>query len=252
MASVILGGARDLWQFNPPPQRPSVGIWPMPSRQQVLALAAACLALGLTSCGTNDRGQDETVRSAASCGAVLRIDGATYIGVGGLRRYPAVTGEEVEAIQPGCNDMGGEAPPDETVSAQVLREIGTDTALLFNGDVYVREGREATEQLTYWRTAPPCVTAGTFELSGTWLGVQGPHRPEHDGDIKLPYRVSMHVDEGPEEYVGAQVTVHADTSTIPALGPDDVDSTLWTGGSMTAEVHCDGDRFAARALTAEN
>lgn len=224
----------------------------MPSRQQVLALAAACLALGLTSCGTNDRGgQDETVRSAASCGAVLRIDGATYIGIGGLRRDPPVTGEEVEAVMPGCDDMGGEAPPDETVSAQVLSEIHADTALLFNGDVYVREGREAPEQLTYWRTAPTCSTPGTFELAGTWLGVQGPNTPEHDGDLRLPYRVSMHVDEGPEDYVGAQVTVHADTSTSPALGPDDVKSSLWTGGAVTAQVRCDGRKFEAVALTTE-
>ena len=60
----------------------------------------------------------------------------------------------------------------------------------------------------------------------------------------------MHVDAGPEQYEGAQITVHASTSTSPALGPDDVKSSLWTGGSVTAQVRCDGDRFAATALTA--
>ncbi|KRE94060.1 hypothetical protein ASG76_11720 [Nocardioides sp. Soil774] len=179
------------------------------------------------------------------------MDRVTYIGIGGLLRDPEVTGEEVEAVMPGCNDTGGEMPPEETVTAQVLTEIGSDTALLFNGDVYVREGREAPEQLRYWRTAPKCSTEGTFELAGTWLGVQGPHKPQYDGDIQLPYRITVHVDEGPDEYVKTQITVHADISTSPALGPDDVKSSLWTGGTVTAQVRCDGDTFAATALTAE-
>ena len=170
------------------------------------------------------------------------MDGITYNGIGGLVRDPDLTGEEVEAVLPGCNDMGGDEPPDEVVSAQVLMDVARDTALLFNGDLYVREGREAPEQFTYWRTAPTCATPGTFELSGGWLGVQGPHTPQYDGD--------MHVDVGPEQYEGAQITVHASTSTSPALGPDHVKSSLWTGGSVTAQVRCDGDRFKATALTA--
>jgi hypothetical protein len=224
----------------------------MPSRQQALALTATCLTLALTSCGTADTEDNSgTERGAASCAAVLRIDGATYIGIGGLVRDPEVTGEEVEAVQPGCNDTGGEEPPGEAVSAQVLSDVAKDTALLFNGDVYVRHGREAPEQLRFWRTAPTCATPGTFELSGTWLGVEGPHQPEYDGDIQLPYRVLMHVDAGPDQYVKTQITVHADTSTSPALGPDDVKASLWTGGTVRAQVHCDADRFAATALTTE-
>ena len=224
----------------------------MPSRQQALALAVACLPLGLTACAGSGTNLGETTRSSASCAAVLRVDGKDYLGIGGLRRDPEVTGEEVEATMPGCNDMGGEAPPDETVTAQVLSEVDRDTALFYEGAIYVREGSDAPEQLQYWRTAPKCTTDGAFELSGTWLGVQGPHKPESDGDIQLPYRVTMHVDEGPDEYERAQVVVHAGTSTSPALDADDVKSTLWTGGSVTAQVHCDGGQFEATALTAED
>jgi hypothetical protein len=222
----------------------------MSLRHHVLVLAVVGLPLGLTSCAGSGPDLGETTGASASCAAVLRVDGATYLGIGGLRRDPAVTGEEVEAVMPGCNDTGGEAPPDEFVSAQVLSEVDSDTAILFDGAVYVRDGSEAPEQLTYWRTAPTCDTDGTFELSGGWLGVQGPHKPEHDGDIQLPYRISMHVDEGPEEYRGAQITVRADTSTSPALGPEDVESSLWTGGTVTAQVQCDGAQFEAIALTA--
>lgn len=224
----------------------------MPSRHQALALVVACLPLTLTACGANGPNLGETTNTSASCAAVLRVDGKDYLGIGGLRRDPEVTGEEVEAVMPGCNDTGGEAPTDETVSAQVLSEVDTDTALFYEGAVYVREGTDAPEELTRWRTAPTCDTVGTFELSGTWLGVQGPHKPEQDGDIQLPYRITMHVDDGPEQYEKAEVVVHADTETSPALGPDDVKSTLWTGGTVTATVRCDGDRFEATALTAGN
>ena len=224
----------------------------MQSRPQALAFAAACLALSLTACGANSPNLGETTNASASCAAVLRVDGADYLGIGGLRRDPEVTGEEVEAVMPGCNDTGGETPPDETVSAQVLSDVDTDTALFYEGAVYVREGREAPEQLTQWRTAPACDTEGTFELSGTWLGVQGPHTPQYDGDIQLPYRITMHVDDGPAQYEKAEVVVHADTETSPALDADDVRSTLWTGGTVTATVRCDGDRFEASALTAGN
>ena len=224
----------------------------MPSRQQALALAAACLPLSLTACGADNLNLGETTNTAASCAAVLRVDGKDYLGIGGLRRDPPVTGEEVEAVMPGCDDTGGEAPTDETVSAQVLSEVDSDTALLYEGAVYVREGRDAPEQLQQWRTAPKCDTEGTFELSGTWLGAQGAHKPNYDGDIQPPYRITMHVDDGPEQYEKAEVVVHAETETSPALDADDVKSTLWTGGTVTATVRCDGDTFTAEALTAGN
>ena len=221
----------------------------MPSRQQVLALAVACLPLGLTSCGASGPTLGETTRSSASCAAVLRVDGKDYLGTGGLRRDPPVTGEEIEAVLPGCNDTGGEAQPGETVSAQVLSEVDSDTALLFNGDVYVREGSEAPDLRTGARRPRATPTApSSSRARGSGSRVRTSR--SRTATSSFPYRITMHVDEGPDEYERAQVVVHAGAETNPALGPDDVKSTLWTGGTVTAQVRCDGDKFAATALTA--
>lgn len=86
--------------------------------------------------------------------------------MGGLRRDPEVTGEQVEAVMPGCNDTGGEQPPDETVSAGVLRGIDPGTALLWDDTVFVREGRRLPAWIRRWRTPPTCATPGTFTLGG--------------------------------------------------------------------------------------
>jgi hypothetical protein len=58
----------------------------------------------------------------------------------------------------------------------------------------------------------------------------------------------MWVTQGPREYVGSRITVHADERTDPQLGPEDVKQTLWEGGDVVATVHCEADRFVADGL----
>lgn len=223
-------------------------------RTYAVVLAALPWALGACSAQSTPEPEDGT-SSSALCAARLVVDGQAYDGIGGLRRDPAVTGAEVEAVMPGCDDTGGEPPPEEAVTAQVLAEVPPGTALLFDGAVYVREGQgqdpQLQERLRHWRTSPRCSTPGTFELTGPWLGVDGPHEPEVDGDIRPPYRLTIHVDAGPEAYTRAQVDVQVTASTSPALGQSDVSTALWAGGTVTAEVRCDGARFVALGVRSQ-
>lgn len=221
-------------------------------RGYVVAALSLALLLALAACASEGASHSDG-QSFASCAARLLVDGDEYTGMGGLVRDPETTGEEIQAVMPGCSDTNAVGiPPDETVAAQVLAGIEPDTALFFDAAIYIREGRlqdeQLQERLRYWRTEPTCDSAGTFTLVGGWLGVKGAHDPEHDGDIQLPYRVLMHVDAGPAAYVRTQLTVHASTRTDPALGPDDVTASLWKGGAVTAEVRCEGDRFSALTL----
>ena len=208
-------------------------------------LSLACTALvGCASGGTGGG------TGSAQCAAVLEYDGHTYWGVGGVKRDPATTGRRVEAVMPGCDDSGGQEPaePDERVEVGELADVPLGTAVLWNGSVYVRDGRELPNAARVWFRAPLCTSDGRFDLTGDWLGVTGPNKPRFDGDLRPPYRLEVHVTAGPDEYVGATVQLHADAATDPGLGPRDVKSSLWKGGQVVARIGCDDGRFHAVSL----
>ena len=107
---------------------------------------------------------------------------------------------------------------------------------------------ELPPEARVWFRAPRCTTGGEFELAADWLGVTGPKEPRFDGDLRPPYQLRVHVTDGPTEYVGATLDVHADAATEPTLGPEDVRASLWQGGTVVARVACDAGRFRALAL----
>ena len=43
--------------------------------------------------------------------------------------------------------------------------------------------------------------------------------------------------------------MHATAQTDPQLGPADVERSLWEGGDVVAEVHCEDGRFVADGLS---
>jgi hypothetical protein len=204
-------------------------------------LSAACTSTG----STHDGGGSE-----ASCADSILYRGATYRGHGELARDPATTGRQVAGVIPGCDDSGGHAPPGRPEAVQVAELVGVplETAFRWNGSIFVRDGRELPAQNRSWSRAPRCSSANGFELLADWLGVTGPNKPRFDGDLRPPYRLHVHVVEGPAEYVGATIVVHTDAATAPTLGPEDVEASLWTGGKVVALVRCDEGRFRALAL----
>ncbi|MCR6030782.1 hypothetical protein GGQ22_04905 [Nocardioides sp. zg-579] len=215
------------------------------SRLAVALLAGGVLLAGCTGTGGGEGGGGE-----ASCAAVLEIDGRTYLGHGDLRREPAVTGRNLEALVPGCDDTGGQDDPEpaRTARAQELADVPAAVAVLLDGSVYVREGEDLPPAARAWFDSPTCEHAGVVELTGAWLGVTGPHEAQFDGDIRPPYRIEVAVTAGQAAYLGTTLRLQVTAATDPLLGPDDVRETLWTGGEVSARVRCDGDRFVATAV----
>jgi hypothetical protein len=215
-----------------------------PALRSASALLLAGTALASCSVGGDDGA------GSASCAALLVRDGHTYRGVGGVKRDPATTGRLVDAVIPACDDSGGRRPvePDAGVRVHELAAVPVGTALLWNGGVYVRDGRTLPPAAQRWFRAPRCTSPGAFSLTADWLGVTGPKQPRFDGDLRPPYRLEVHVVEGPPAYVGATVQVHAVASTEPGLGPRDVKASLWQGGQVVARVTCVHGRFRAVSL----
>jgi hypothetical protein len=222
----------------------------VPSLLRLVATAAAgwMLLTGLSGCARGAHVYD----AAGSCADVIEYDGHTYVGVGHLRRDPEVSGASMSAVRPACDDVGGVGGgrKDEAIRVVTLTGVDPDAAVFFQGNVYLRRGRELPAWTQQWFQAPRCDSAGILELHGRWLGVTSPLKPRFDGDLRLPYRLDVYVTSGPEGYVGAMIVVQATEATDPALTPADVKQTLGQGGSVSASVRCADGRFEALALRA--
>lgn len=182
-----------------------------------------------------------------SCAATLEYDGGTYTGHGELKRDPATTGRVGRGVLPSCDDDNG-GSPDEEVEVAGLADLPESRGVLVNGTVYLRDGLPFPESIRSWFRSPRCRTEGTFRLQGDWLGVRGPE-PRYDGEMRTPYRLEVHVTEGPEDYVGTTLQIRGTDDTNPGLGPDDVKTSLWEGGQVVADARCDGKGFLAIGLT---
>lgn len=216
---------------------------PIFMRLGVAVVAGSMLLAGLSGCSGGDAG-------SASCAASIVYDGHTYWGRGGVMRDPEVTGRSMPAVLPGCDDSGGQSEAEKDVSVRVdeLADVASSTAVLWNGSIFIRDGRDLPKETQRWFRAPRCGTAGTFGVTGDWLGVTGPKKPRFDGDIRLPYRLEVHVTSGPRRYVGTKIMVRATAATDPALTPADVKGSLLQGGQVSASVRCVGRHFEALAL----
>lgn len=208
-----------------------------------LGLVMAGLVVG---CGASPEGGGE-----ASCAAVLKLHGNTYLGRGGVDRIPVTTGRTLPGVLPECDDSGGQDEPigDEPVEVEVLADVDPTVAVLFHDTIYIRDGEELPQSTQFWFRPPRCATRGDFKLTADWLGVRSTKAVRFDGDIRLPYRLMVLVTDGPSRYVATKVTLHASTSTGPELTPNDVKRSLWQGGQVVANVRCHQGEF--ELLTAQ-
>jgi len=218
-----------------------------PVRRGVGLLGAVVVASGvLAACSPNHQGGAES----GACAAVIVHDGQLYLGTGGMKRDPATTGRLVDGVVPGCDDSGGQLPtdPDQHVKVEELADVPVSTAVLWQDVVYVRRGAELPVQARTWFRAPKCASSNGFELTADWIGVTSPRRARFDGDLRPPYRLEVHVVNGPRAYVGATIHVRADAATRPGLSPRDVRSSLVHGGQVVARVDCVDGQFHATSL----
>lgn len=146
-----------------------------------------------------------------------------------------------------CGEQGP-AEPGEEVQVAELADVALATAFRWQDSIFVRDGRELPPGTEIWFRSPRCTTSGEFELLADWLGVTGPRKPRFDGDLRPPYRVTVRVVRGPDDYLGTTISVRADSSTEPGLGPADVKASLWEGGTVLARMACDAGRFRALSL----
>jgi hypothetical protein len=216
-----------------------------PSRRVAVLLAVGCVAL--TSCASpatsGDSGQ------SGSCAAVVVYRGHTYRGQAPVKQDPATTGRLVRGAVPGCDDSGGSFDIHaEPARLAELADVPVETAVLFNGVVYVRGGRALPAAARTWFRAPRCSSTEPFALTADWIGVTGPRKPRVDGDLRPPYRLNVHVRSGPKAYVGATVRLEADAATDPRLRPRDLKRSLWKGGQVAARISCVDGRFHALSL----
>lgn len=209
-------------------------------------MAVALLAGALAACTSGHSGGS----ASASCAAAVVYDGHLYLGQRPPKRDPATTGRLFDAVLPGCDDTGGQLPadPDERVKVSELADVPITTAFLWQDTVFVRRGHELPAVSRPWFRAPRCATDGRFRLRADWLGVTGPRKTRFDGDLRPPYRLEVHVVDGPSEYVGTTVHVRADAGTDPLLGPRDEKTSLQHGGRVVAQVECVDGRFHAVSL----
>ena len=178
------------------------------------------------------------------CSAELEFADHHYAGHGDLVRDPAVTGR----VESGTA-TGDDCELTRPVEVAEMAEVAMERAVLAEGTVYVRTDRPVPDAARAWFAQVRCVSAGEFRLSGEWLGVRSPHAAAFDGDLRPPFRVEVHVTDGPGEYVGARVGIAATEETDPSLGPADVRDSLREGGGLVAVVHCEDGAFRATALT---
>lgn len=207
---------------------------------RLLVGAALCVAGSGAAAGCGGSVPDDGGGSA-SCAAVIEYDGATYWGAGAPRRTLDTTGRTLPAVLPGCDDSGGQDPNpvgDRPVQVQELAAVDASVAVLYGDGVYVRKGAQLPDSFRAWFRSPRCSTPGVFQVTADWLGVTGPHAPRFDGDIRLPYDLEVRVTDGPQDYIGATVTIRATRSTDPGLAPADVKQSLWEGGQLAATLRC--------------
>ena len=209
-----------------------------------MRLLLTCVALLLVAgcSGPTTPGGD------ASCADFADYRGERYAGHGELQRMPETAGPAGTAIRVSCDDGNGESEA-TGMEVEELGEVPLDRAFLSHGQLYVREDLDFPEAARAWFEKTRCDEDGGFELTGQWLGVTSPKEVRFDGDLRPPYRISAWVVEGPAAYVDTLVTVHATEATDPPLGPEDVERSLWKGGDVTAQVHCEDGRFVADGLS---
>jgi hypothetical protein len=205
----------------------------------------------LAGCATHSGAAHDDVGSspsepATSCAARLDHDGHTYTGYGELRRDPETTGRVGSGTLRACREGDISTVP---VDVAELTGVAMSRAVLVDGTLYVREDLPFPEEAGVWFVAPACSTDGAFDLAGEWLGVQGAPEPRFDGDLRPPYRVEVHVTEGPRRYVGATIEIRITDGTTPTLRSGDVRTSLWKGGGLQATVECERKRFVATAVT---
>lgn len=213
-----------------------------------------CLIAGASACGGTDAPLADAGAFGA-CASVVFLNGHEYAG-----RYAEVRpvpGEVVgDARIPGCDDTGmPTTPPDEHVSVARLPGVDPEVAVVDLANpqtIYVRSDLDLLpEAVTRFFTAPSCAAEDSpIELEGQWLSIIGPGETT-EVDLVPPYGVGMLVAESSApRYLDAEIIIDVPPALGSPLSHEDVESSLWEGGTLRVRSTCHGERFVAERIEA--
>jgi len=223
----------------------------------VRALTFATLATVATACGNavggpgaldrehlGDQGGTSGRSGDAEGLCVLKVQfrGDDYGGTSVLvaPRHGRILGT---GVIPACNDTGEGGGRAERVTIQALPGVSPATAVVVRGwddSVLVRDDAEVLPAAVQRLTEPvTCRPAGEpITLLGQWTGIIQPNQ-ETELDLVPPYHLYITVRQASHErYDRAFLTVVVPPSLGTPLDRDDVKTSLWKGGDLSAQVHC--------------
>jgi len=201
--------------------------------------ASGVLVLAASGCGgdTVEGGGD------ASCALVVRYQGVVYDG-----RTVQVAPREGRRLGPGvlpaCDDGDGDSA-DEEIELAEIESVSSGVALAWVGEpgiVFVRHGAEFPPEVEQLLRAPSCEARDApIELAGDWLGILGADG-HTEVDLEPPYDVDLFVQQASEaRYERIYLTVRVPPALGKPITRDDVESSLWEGGSIALRVRCADD-----------
>lgn len=213
--------------------------------------AALLLSLIGPACGSA-----ETTSGSASCAFIAHFEGRTYE-EHAVQIAPEIGPHVGTATSPPCDDTNDDVA-DQAESFEVARlpGVSSDIALALphtGGSILVREGlKEFPDEITRLLEAPHCDgDDAPIRLYGTWTGILGA-----DGntelDLEPPYDVSMFVEQASHDrYLRAFLTVRVPPALSRPLSRDDIESSLWEGGSIEISATCNNGRYIAEEIQAD-
>jgi hypothetical protein len=143
-------------------------------------------------------------------------------------------------VLPACGDED-----DEEIELAEIEGVSPEVALSWPGRwdiVLVRRGVELPPQVERLRQAPICKPRDArVELSGPWDGILGVDG-KTELDLDPPYDVYVIVDEASApRYERAYLTVRVPPSLGRPITRDDIQTSLWEGGTIALRVRCSRD-----------
>jgi hypothetical protein len=180
-----------------------------------------------------------------SGGDVQSGDASCALTVGPREGEPVGTG-----VLPACGDED-----DEEIELAEIEGVSPDVALSWPGRwdiVLVRRGVELPPEVERLRQAPICKPRDArVELSGPWDGILGADR-NTERDLEPPYDLYLFVDEASEpRYERAYLTVRVPAALGKPITRDDMEASLWEGGTIALRARCaDDGGFVAEDVAA--
>jgi hypothetical protein len=190
--------------------------------------------------------------AGAACALVVRYRGVLYDG-----RTVAVVANEGRklgsGVLPACDDGGGDSG-EEKIELAEIKGVSPRIAVVWAGQpetVFIRQGVQPPPEIERLFGPPACDPRDEpVDLSGRWLGIVG---TDGTGDPEPPYALELFVEvSSSPRYEGSFLTVSVPSSLGTPLTREDIETSLWEGGTISTRVGCaERGAYVAESVTAD-